>query len=93
MEDKSEDTISTPQELEPIDTPTSQTEVSPELPVVVTGGRRRGRRKVMKKKTVKDDEGYLGSYRIGNVGCAILTLKYFTSSDKRRACMGVVLRR
>lgn len=28
--------------------------------VTVEGGRRRGRRRVMKKKTVKDDEGYLG---------------------------------
>jgi DNA polymerase delta subunit 3 len=27
---------------------------------VVSGGRRRGRRRVMKKKTVKDAEGYLG---------------------------------
>ena len=26
----------------------------------VQGGRRRGKRQVMKKKTVKDDEGYLG---------------------------------
>lgn len=41
--------------------PPSQTEPSPEPPVVVTGDRRRGRRKVMKKKTIKDEEGYLGS--------------------------------
>lgn len=27
--------------------------------VTVSGGRRRGRRRVMKKKTVKDEEGYL----------------------------------
>ena len=31
-----------------------------EPPVSTQGGRRRGRRKVMKKKTVKDEEGYLG---------------------------------
>ncbi|CZT51574.1 uncharacterized protein RSE6_12734 [Rhynchosporium secalis] len=30
-----------------------------EIPIVVSDGRRRGRRRVMKKKTVKDDEGYL----------------------------------
>ncbi|KAH7355229.1 DNA polymerase subunit Cdc27 [Rhexocercosporidium sp. MPI-PUGE-AT-0058] len=30
-----------------------------EIPITVSGGRRRGRRRVMKKKTVKDDEGYL----------------------------------
>ncbi|MCJ1265569.1 hypothetical protein MMC22_005449 [Lobaria immixta] len=34
-------------------------EPSPEPQVVVSGGRRRGRRKIMKKKTLKDDEGYL----------------------------------
>lgn len=28
--------------------------------VTVQGGRRRGKRKIMKKKTVKDEEGYLG---------------------------------
>lgn len=31
----------------------------PEAAVTVTGGRRRGRRRVTKKKTVKDEEGYL----------------------------------
>ncbi|KAL2070398.1 hypothetical protein VTL71DRAFT_13424 [Oculimacula yallundae] len=30
-----------------------------EIPTVVSDGRRRGRRRVMKKKTVKDEEGYL----------------------------------
>ena len=39
---------------------TSQEQTSPEPSVVVTAGRRRGRRKVMKKKTIKDEEGYLG---------------------------------
>ena len=39
-------------------------EPSPEPQVVVSGGRRRGRRKIMKKKTLKDDEGYLGSYTL-----------------------------
>jgi DNA polymerase delta subunit 3 len=28
--------------------------------VTVSGGRRRGKRRVMRKKTIKDDEGYLG---------------------------------
>jgi DNA polymerase delta subunit 3 len=31
-----------------------------ETAVSVQGGRRRGRRKVTKKKTVKDEDGYLG---------------------------------
>lgn len=41
---------------------TSQKQISPEPSVVVSAGRRRGRRKVMKKKTIKDEEGYLGLY-------------------------------
>lgn len=32
----------------------------PKEHVTVVGGRRRGRRQVSKKKTIKDDEGYLG---------------------------------
>ena len=32
---------------------------TPEPTVVISGGRRRGRRKVMRKKTVKDEEGYI----------------------------------
>ena len=31
-----------------------------EATVTIQGGRRRGRRRVMKKKKVKDEEGYLG---------------------------------
>lgn len=44
-----------------IDAPSTKKAASPEPTVVSTGGRRRGRRKVMKKKTIKDEEGYLGS--------------------------------
>jgi len=32
----------------------------PEPTVTVSGGRRRGKRRVMRKKTIKDEEGYLG---------------------------------
>lgn len=45
-----------------IDKIESHQELSTEPQVVVSGGRRRGRRKIMKKKTLRDDEGYLGSY-------------------------------
>ena len=48
--DNKEIKVSRPQEPEVAETPL----------VPSTGGRRRGRRKVMKKKTVKDEEGYLG---------------------------------
>lgn len=54
MEDTTEDAP------EAIEIPPAQKEPSPEAPVVVSDGRRRGRRKVMKKKTIKDEEGYLG---------------------------------
>ena len=37
-------------------------EDEPEPPVTVENGRRRGKRRVMKKRTVKDEEGYLGKY-------------------------------
>ena len=46
----------------PLDNSASREETSPGPPVVVTEGRRRGRRKVLKKKTMKDEEGYLGMY-------------------------------
>lgn len=38
----------------------SEADSEPKETVTVQGGRRRGKRKIMKKKTVKDDEGYLG---------------------------------
>jgi DNA polymerase delta subunit 3 len=37
-------------------------EEEPEPTVTVQNGRRRGKRRVMKKKTVKDEEGYLGKH-------------------------------
>lgn len=40
--------------------PQKEPEPEPKETVTVQGGRRRGKRKIMKKKTVKDDEGYLG---------------------------------
>ncbi|MCJ1316115.1 hypothetical protein MMC15_001435 [Xylographa vitiligo] len=43
---------------QPIDAPQKLEAVTEPL-VVVSGGRRRGRRKVMRKKTMKDEEGYL----------------------------------
>lgn len=38
----------------------NETPVQPSL--TISEGRRRGRRKVMKKKTLKDEEGYLGMW-------------------------------
>jgi DNA polymerase delta subunit 3 len=39
-------------------------EEEPEPVVTVSGGRRRGKRRVMKKKTIQDSEGYLGMFLI-----------------------------
>jgi len=48
-----------PEELKPAE---SEKDSEPKEEVNVQAGRRRGRRQVMKKKTVKDEEGYLGAY-------------------------------
>lgn len=74
------DTADEPAEEEP-EEPSPEAEPSkPEEPsmeseptVTVSGGRRRGRRRVMKKKTIKDDEGYLGEswIRVPHIGAQI----------------------
>ncbi|KAH0290128.1 hypothetical protein M436DRAFT_50370 [Aureobasidium namibiae CBS 147.97] len=46
-------------EDEPDSKPEAQEKEEPEETVTVSDGRRRGRRRVMKKKTVQDEEGYL----------------------------------
>lgn len=48
--------------------PESQTKEEPQETVTVTDGRRRGRRRVMKKKTVQDEEGYLGKFVLPSYG-------------------------
>ena len=50
------------QQSNAIDRPASRNNAAEKEPTVtVTGGRRRGRRRVMKKKTMKDEDGYLGA--------------------------------
>lgn len=44
----------------PLDEATPNKPTESEATVTVQGGRRRGRRRVMKKKKVKDEDGYLG---------------------------------
>jgi DNA polymerase delta subunit 3 len=43
---------------------TPDADLQGEPTVTVQNGRRRGRRRVIKKKKVKDDEGYLGESRL-----------------------------
>lgn len=48
-----------PEESKPAE---PEKKLEPKEEITVQGGRRRGRRQVMKKKTIKDEEGYLGTY-------------------------------
>jgi hypothetical protein len=69
----------------PLDTVTSSKPIESESQgsITVEGGRRRGRRRVMKKKKVKDEDGYLGK-----LTCSIsLELVSHTaqSQEKRRS--------
>jgi DNA polymerase delta subunit 3 len=75
-----------PEELNPVE---SEQKPEPKEEITVQGGRRRGRRQVMKKKTVKDEEGYLGWCDIVlKIGHILIVSLY---SYDRRACVGVVL--
>lgn len=47
-------------EVAPLQKPDSPEPADGEATVTVEAGRRRGRRRVMKKKKVKDEDGYLG---------------------------------
>lgn len=59
-----------------------------ESKVTVHNGRRRGRRRVMKKQKVKDEEGYLGEQVCADYGIVILT----PYSNQRGSRVGVFLR-
>lgn len=76
-----------------IDKPDSQQADEPAKDTVtVENGRRRGRRRVMKKKTVKDEDGYLGTSKLphSSVPMLMLTLR---ASHEGRGSVGVLLGR
>lgn len=73
----------------PVDIPTQEEPAGTETAVTSQGGKRRGRRKVMKKKTVKDEEGYLGKPH-GRFKRVTQLIFY---SDPGRSGLGVILRR
>ncbi|KAJ4368105.1 hypothetical protein N0V83_006460 [Neocucurbitaria cava] len=66
MEDDDEDMPDAPNDIEsqaeatPVGTPIAIEPAEGESTVTVQNGRRRGRRRIMKKKKVKDEDGYLG---------------------------------
>lgn len=47
-----------------LDSKTKPTDEPSEAAVTVADGRRRGRRRVMKKKRVRDEEGYMGEFSL-----------------------------
>jgi DNA polymerase delta subunit 3 len=59
--------------------------------VTVTNGRRRGKRKVMKKRTYKDEDGYLGKNYSRALIIEILLITWY--SHKRRSRVGIFQRR
>lgn len=89
MEDNGPDVLQISQGSGSLDSSNSQKDTTPTPPVVMTDGRRRGRRKVMKKKTMRDEEGYLGLYcdSINMEQEALLT--YSPSSDCGGASLGI----
>lgn len=87
MEDAPSNPIDAPNEIVPEEKQESQNKEEPIETVTVTNGRRRGRRRVMKKKTVRDEEGYLGRFQAFTLGNLAND-----NSDQGRGGMGVFLR-
>ena len=69
-------------EDEPDAKPETQTKQEPEETVTVTDGRRRGRRRVMKKKTVQDGEGYLGMFQSSNIRIDLGLTKFVVTREE-----------
>lgn len=70
-------------ETDKVESQPSEDHTEPAESMTVSDGRRRGRRRVMKKKTVKDEEGYLGiSFSLHCSGTVKLTC--FQSRERRR---------
>lgn len=80
MQDTAEQHVQPSQGSEPVDSSMSQPASSPEPSAITTRGRRRGRRKIIKKKTIKDEEGYLGKCSlIYGIGMDSLNINIFDS--------------
>ena len=105
MDVDDEDVVPTPEpEPEPEEETILHAETAKEEPepmTTVSGGRRRGKRRVMRKKTVKDDKGYLGKLfllhhpmpkgRNRTRTFSVMLLKIY--SHHRRASLGIILGR
>ena len=73
-----------------VNQPAKPSEISPETTVMVSGDRRRGRRKILKKKTIKDDEGFLGKER--PLMCLSPYLSLMLNSNEGGTSLGVIFR-
>ena len=90
-DEASDNAIDAPKDEEKEEESKESPQEEPKETMTVENGRRRGRRRVMKKKTVKDDEGYLGKLmKFHNYSCCHTML--ITHSDARGSRMGVLLR-
>lgn len=78
-----------PSQAEISEKPETPKEDEPEPTITVENGRRRGKRRVMKKKTVKDEEGYLGKFIRQLSANKGLT----SGSDQRGGSMGIIFGR
>jgi DNA polymerase delta subunit 3 len=95
MEDDEDEEVSqapSTQVSEAVENPNikSATEESREVTPVVSGGRRRGKRRLIKKKKVKDEEGYLG---MCFQAFEIITLANLLCSHEGGGGMGILLGR
>lgn len=75
-EDSDEEMSNAPskEETPPPAPPAKEKTPTPEPAATVSGGRRRGRRKVMRRKTVKDEEGYLSMLHLHLYFLVLLSL-------------------
>lgn len=90
-EDEEMEDAASPEQAEmPVEKAEMPQEEEPKETMTVENGRRRGRRRVMKKKTVKDEEGYLGT--LNTRAFLDRTAWMLTScSHERRASLGILL--
>ena len=69
--------------------PTMPMQGLPDSTISVGTSRRRGRRRVIQKKTIKDEEGYLGVYTVTQSSTLLHTVFLTNYSDKGGARLGI----
>ena len=82
MEDGAEKPAQQSQDTNPATPAINTLQEVPESLVSISKGRRRGRRRVMRKKTIKDEEGFLGMYSLTRALTRLGSMLLTTGSDK-----------